>query len=179
MLIAFFSLFLSFSPWKNINMINSASDTYILRTWLVNHTLHLSITFHHVCVNNSVAPDYSQMLPRTIFFHIINIHFRFHIISKYFVVNSLFSVNFIILLWLIPLCKGCVASTRCLIRFLMTVSSLIVFFLLLVTFSSSLCCWKSRMSSWFVDSNSGIYSWTRNYLLVSKILSMNIIILAL
>ena len=75
-------------------MINSASDTFIPGTLLVNHTLHLCITVHHVCGNNYVAPDCSQMLLRNILFHISNIHFRCHVISNYFVGNSPFSIDF-------------------------------------------------------------------------------------
>ena len=75
-------------------MINSTSDTSILITLLTNHTLHLSITVHRVCGNNSVAADQYQMLLRTIMFHIKNIHFQCHVILNYFVDNSPFSVYF-------------------------------------------------------------------------------------
>ena len=75
-------------------MINSASDNSKTRTWLVNHTLHLYITVHHVCGNNFVASDCSQILLRNILFHISNIHFWFHVISNYFVGNNPFPIDF-------------------------------------------------------------------------------------
>ena len=80
--------------FQSVNTINSFSDNSIPRTWLVNHTLHFSITVHHVGGNNFVASDCSQMLFRTIFFYISNIHFLCHIISKYSVGNIPLSINF-------------------------------------------------------------------------------------
>ena len=60
----------------------------------MNHTLHLSVTVRNVYVNDSIAPDYSQMILRTIIFHLSNIPFRCHVISNYFVGNSPFSIDF-------------------------------------------------------------------------------------
>ena len=88
-----FHSFWYFCFCQNIKIINSDSDTSILKTWLVNYTLHFSITVHHVCGNNIVASDRSQMLLRTIIFHISNICFKFHVISNYSVGNSPFSIR--------------------------------------------------------------------------------------
>ena len=74
-------------------MISRYSYTSMLRNLLVNHTLQVSITVQHVCGNNSVAPDWSEIILRTIFFHISNIHFWCHLILN-FVGNSPFSIDF-------------------------------------------------------------------------------------
>ena len=75
-------------------MINSTSDTSLLRTLLVNHTLHLYTLVHHVWVNNYDAHDCSKIILHTIIFHIGNINFWCHVISHYFVGNSPFSIDF-------------------------------------------------------------------------------------
>ena len=90
-----FNYFCNFHSCQNLNMINSASDTSILRNLLANHTLQLSITVHHVCGDNFVASDCSQILLRNILFHTRNINFLCHVISNYFVGNSPFSINFL------------------------------------------------------------------------------------
>ena len=60
----------------------------------MNHKLHLSITVHHVCGNNFVTPDLSQILLCSILFRIRNIHFQCHVISNYFVVNITLCIDF-------------------------------------------------------------------------------------
>ena len=161
-------------------MINSASDTSIPRILLVNHTLHLSINVHHVCSNNTVALDCYQRILHTILYHICNIHFRCHVISNYFVDNSSLFINFD---WI-------VMTDTSLLRFyfinhtpnqLLNSCSIIDMISLFSVghISPSSRRWKSRSSWWFMDSNSGIYYWTINYILVSKRHSTNIIILSL
>ena len=84
----------NFYSCQNANMINSASDTSILRTWLVNHKMHLSINVHRVWGNNFVAPHCSQMILHTFLFYISKIHFWCYVTSNYFVGNIPFSIDF-------------------------------------------------------------------------------------
>ena len=60
----------------------------------MNHTIYRSITVNHVCGNNSVAPDWSQIILRNILLHISNIHSWYSVILNYFLGNISFSVNF-------------------------------------------------------------------------------------
>ena len=144
-------------------MINSTSDTSRMRTWLVNHKLQLSIAVHHVGVNSYVVTYFSQMPPRTILFHISKIHFLCHVISNYFVGYISFYINF----YRTVMTDPTLWSLDC-INYLphkiFSACSLVdwIYLYSVGNFSSSSCCWKSRRSSWFMASNSGIYSWTRN-----------------
>ena len=85
----FFHYFWRLYSCQNVSMINSTCDTSTLRTWLVNHTLHLSSTVHYVCGTDFVAPYCSQIL-----LHIRNIHFWCHIISNYSLGNTPFFIDF-------------------------------------------------------------------------------------
>ena len=75
-------------------MIHSDYDTSLLRTWLVNHTLHLLITVPRICCNNFVASDHSKMILLNIVLHISNIDFWCHVISNYLVGNRPFYIDF-------------------------------------------------------------------------------------
>ena len=90
-----FHYFWNFHSCQDINTINSASDTSILRTCLVNHTLLLSITVHDVCDNIFFASYHSKKCCYVLsIFHISNMSFQHHVISNYFVGNCSFSIDF-------------------------------------------------------------------------------------
>ena len=91
--ISLFILFL-FTILTNFNMINGASNTSIMRTWLVKHTLHVSITVQRVCGNNFITSSCFQMFLRTILLHIRKMDYQCYVISNYFVGNTPLSIIF-------------------------------------------------------------------------------------